>query len=100
MRTFTDNTTLPSPTGVTLTHSQACGAAVHSFKLAGRVDSPSFERFRGTSDVLNFVAKCEIFLVFQLLANAELTGTVSRLLKGPAHYWTEFKEAFYKAFLP
>lgn len=58
------------------------------------MDNPSFDGYRGTLDVLNIVAECEISLVVRLLTNA---ATMSR---EPAHYWTEFKEVFYRVFLP
>lgn len=74
-----------------------------------RLDLPSFGDSAETADVLNFIEQCENFDI-QPLPNAELMGTLSTVLGGPAlswwkaertkvHDWRMFKDAFMTAFL-
>lgn len=79
-------------------------------RLPVKVDFPRFKDSRDTSDVLNFIEKCENFLTLRPMTDGELTGTLGTVLEGPAHSWwmaerkkisnwAEFRKAFLGAFL-
>ncbi|KAL0152248.1 hypothetical protein M9458_051971 [Cirrhinus mrigala] len=76
-----------------------------------RLEFPTFGDSCETSDVLNFIERCENYLDVQPLPSGELIGTLSTVLKGPAlswwkaekskaKDWQSFKKAFMAAFLP
>lgn len=75
------------------------------------LEFPSFGETRETSDVVEFVERCENFLTLRHLSDTELVATLNAVLSGPArswwlaernkiHNWDEFKRAFLGAFLP
>lgn len=75
-----------------------------------RLDFPSFGDSCETADVLNFIEQCQSFLEIRPLPSAELIGTLSMVLRGPAQSWWKaekakvidwesFKKAFMAAFL-
>ncbi|KAL2083767.1 hypothetical protein ACEWY4_021540 [Coilia grayii] len=75
-----------------------------------RMDFPTFASSKDSADVLNFIEQCENFLSMRPLANHELMGALSAVLKGPAlswwktaksqvYDWISFKETFLAAFL-
>lgn len=100
-RLLRDNTTLPSPPGVA--RSQPSGAAAHFSNLLEEWTILLF--FGGGGFQRNI--RCEIFLVVRPLTHAELTGTLSRALKGPTcpqqvdcGEKKKVQEEFYRVFLP
>lgn len=75
------------------------------------LEFPSFGETRETSDVVEFVERCENFLTLRHMSDTELVATLNAVLSGPArswwlaernkiHNWDEFKKAFLGAFLP
>lgn len=75
------------------------------------LEFPRFGETRETSDVMEFVERCEHFLTLRHMSDTELVATLNAVLTGPArswwlaernkiHNWAEFKRAFLGAFLP
>ncbi|KAI2647185.1 Transposon Tf2-9 polyprotein [Labeo rohita] len=76
-----------------------------------RLEFPTFGDVCETADVLTFIEQCENYLEIRPLPSAELVGTLSTVLRGPALSWWKaekrkitdwqsFKKAFMAAFLP
>ncbi|KAL0159209.1 hypothetical protein M9458_042934, partial [Cirrhinus mrigala] len=76
-----------------------------------RLELPTFGDVCETADVLTFIEQCENYLEIIPLPSAELVGTLSTVLRGPALSWWKaekrkitdwrsFKKAFMAAFLP
>ncbi len=93
-------------------HTSSVMAASSSFCVRPpiRLEFPSFGDSCETADVLNFIEQCEHFLEIRPLPSAELIGTLSTVLRGPAQSWWKaekakvidwesFKKAFMAAFL-
>lgn len=75
------------------------------------LEFPHFGEARETSDVVEFVERCENFLTLRHISDIELIATLNAVLSGPArswwlaerskiHNWMDFKNAFLGAFLP
>ncbi|KAK3549334.1 hypothetical protein QTP70_034562 [Hemibagrus guttatus] len=69
------------------------GASSFYAKPLVHLDFPSFGESAETADVLNFLEQCDNFLDIWPLPNAELLGTLSTVLRGPALSWWKAERA-------